>query len=117
MPRKAKSHTLVFLNHGALDHESFDDVDKLRAKLAEIDDPKSVVVFGADPMPFSVSRDPVVTLGKPTAQKERKARKPRAPKAAKPTGETVTADFFEKPTNGTAATTAPPEPAPTEAQG
>ena len=113
MPRKSKSHTLVFMNHGALDHETFDDVDKLRAKLAELEDPSSVVVFGSDPVPFSVSRDPVVTLGKPGDRKPRAKKGEAKARRVKPA---ASGDLLDVKSANGAQTQAAPAPTPAAGQ-
>ena len=103
MARK-KLYTLVSLNSGSIDHETFDDGDKLKAALAKIDDKDAseYVLFASQPVPFTISRQPTVIIGalerKPRAKKGEGTRAPRKPK---PT--TVASDFFDKVPNGAAA--------------
>ena len=60
----AKAFTLVFVNDGVLDYETFSDVDEVRERLlerGETDD--KMALFRAEPLPFSISREPTITIG------------------------------------------------------
>ena len=59
-----KAFTLVFVNDGVLDYETFSDVDEVRERLlerGEADD--RMALFRAEPLPFSISREPTITIG------------------------------------------------------
>jgi hypothetical protein len=60
----AKAYTLVFVNDGVLDYETFSDVEEVRERLlerGETDD--KMALFRAEPLPFSISREPTITIG------------------------------------------------------
>lgn len=100
MGRKPHEYTVVFLNSGAIDHETFTDEDKLRASLAKLDGKNACALFAGRPVEFQVSREPTVRIGKKKERAPRKPRGERKPKSEK-AGTTVGADFFHK-DNGSA---------------
>ncbi len=95
MGRTPKRWTLVTLNSGSIDHETFTDLGALKTALGKLADGSEYVLVSGEPVPFRVSREPVVVIGE---AKKVKVQKPRAKKPA---------TLPEKKANGTHRAPAP----------
>lgn len=98
MARTQKTYSIVTEGDGGLTTVSNLTADELREEIAAMKDDAEYLVFVGEAVPVTVSREPVITIGK-AAKRERKSRA-KSDGGKKSKGTTVGAEFFDGKPNG-----------------